>query len=92
MISGVEDRPLPTVLIFAGPNGSGKSTIAKAIISDPEYFIGEYININADDIAKTLETPIPDYPTRSIRAAQIVEERRLSTLFAGKMFAFETVC
>lgn len=80
----------PAVLIFAGPNGSGKSSmLAKVLSGSLSHMAGAYIN--ADDIAKTLETEFPDYLTRNLRAAQIAEQRRMAALEAGQDFAFETV-
>jgi predicted ABC-type ATPase len=76
----------PKVLVFAGPNGSGKSTINAAIL---KRFDGEYTN--ADDIAKSLESEIPDYRTRNLKAAKIAAEQRSDALAHGRSFAFETV-
>lgn len=52
-------------------------------------FLGEYIN--ADDIAKSMESQIPDYQTRNIKAAELAESRRVTALQAGHSFAFESV-
>lgn len=82
-----EIEPL-NVIIFAGPNGSGKSTLTKAVTSSPD-FKGEYIN--ADDIAKTLESTIPDRTTRELRAAQVADQRRQTAIAEHRTFAFETV-
>ncbi len=49
-----EARVGPNVIVFAGTNGSGKSTITKALTG--AGFKGKYIN--ADDIAKSLESTI----------------------------------
>lgn len=84
-----EVEEAPVVLMFAGPNGSGKSTITGSIVEDPELFSGEYIN--ADEIAKSLAHEISDVRERSIRAAEIAEERRVAALRDGRDFAFETV-
>ncbi|MBC8641670.1 zeta toxin family protein [Caballeronia sp. EK] len=89
MTTNDEEKGIPAVIIFAGPNGSGKSTITEAVVGDPEQFSGEYIN--ADDIARSLQTEIPDYLQRNLKAAQIAEERRLQALREGRDFAFETV-
>lgn len=78
------------MIVFAGPNGSGKSTVNKIILANPaNAFTGEYVN--ADDIAKSLETSIPDYYTRNVEAARIAEQRRQDALNNGRSFAFETV-
>ncbi len=78
------------MIVFAGPNGSGKSSVNKIILANPaSAFTGEYVN--ADDIAKSLETSIPDYYTRNVEAAQIAEQRRQNALAEGRSFAFETV-
>lgn len=82
----------PRVVMFAGPNGSGKSTINAAILKDPEFgFVGEYIN--ADDIARSLKTSMPDATDRerNIEAANQAEQRRLEALKNHRSFAFETV-
>ncbi|QBY55996.1 zeta toxin family protein [Cupriavidus oxalaticus] len=85
-----QDPPFETtVLCFAGPNGSGKTTANREVLEasglPPEAYI------NADDIAKTLESEIADYDERNRKAAAIAEERRLAALEAGDSFAFETV-
>lgn len=89
-MSESENGEKPRMVVFAGPNGSGKSTINKVYLNDPNSgFTGEYIN--ADDIAKSMESEIPDYTTRNIRAAVIAESRRIEALQAGRSFAYETV-
>uniref|UniRef100_UPI003F494D55 zeta toxin family protein n=1 Tax=Cupriavidus taiwanensis TaxID=164546 RepID=UPI003F494D55 len=85
-----QDPPFETtVLCFAGPNGSGKTTASREVLEasglPPEAYI------NADDIAKTLESEIADYDERNRKAAAIAEERRLAALETGDSFAFETV-
>ena len=80
----------PRVIVFAGPNGSGKSTTNHRVLQDPELnFHGEYIN--ADDIAKSLESEISDYHERNVKAAEIAEQRRQKAMQEGRPFAFETV-
>lgn len=87
MTQEVDARDAPSVIVFAGPNGSGKSTITKALTRTD--FKGEYIN--ADDIAKSLESQIPDYLQRNLAAASMAEQRRIAAMKEGKAFAFETV-
>lgn len=80
----------PVMFVFAGPNGSGKSSINAQVLKNPALgFSGEYIN--ADDIAKSMESQIPDYQTRNIKAAELAESRRLIALQSGHSFAFESV-
>jgi predicted ABC-type ATPase len=80
----------PVMFVFAGPNGSGKSSINAQVLQNPALgFSGEFIN--ADDIAKSMESQIPDYQTRHIKAAELAESRRLIALQAGHSFAFESV-
>ena len=59
-----KDESAPVMFVFAGPNGSGKSSINAQVLKNPALgFLGEYIN--ADDIAKSMESQIPDYQTRN---------------------------
>jgi len=67
----------PQIIVLAGPNGAGKSTAAVHLLPDEIAFI------NADEIAKTLDT----YPSREadLRAGRLaltqldrLEERRAS--------------
>lgn len=83
---GDELEPL-NVIIFAGPNGSGKSTLTEAIKNSD--YKGEYIN--ADEIAKSLESTIPDRSARELRAAQVADQRRQTAIAEHRDFAFETV-
>jgi len=76
------------VIVFAGPNGSGKSTIKEDILAFTK-FQGEYIN--ADDIARSLTSEIPDYRERNIKAAEMAEKRRQQAMQEGRPFSFETV-
>ena len=63
-----KDGSAPVMFVFAGPNGSGKSSINAQVLKNPALgFLGEYIN--ADDIAKSMESQIPDYQTHNIKAA-----------------------
>lgn len=85
-----KDGSAPVMFVFAGPNGSGKSSINAQVLKNPALgFLGEYIN--ADDIAKSMESQIPDYQTRNIKAAELAESRRVTALQAGHSFAFESV-
>ena len=85
-----KENSAPVMFVFAGPNGSGKSSINAQVLKNPALdFSGEYIN--ADDIAKSMESQIPDYQTRNIKAAELAESRRLIALQAGHSFAFESV-
>lgn len=85
-----KDGSAPVMFVFAGPNGSGKSSINAQVLKNPALgFSGEYIN--ADDIAKSMESQIPDYQTRNIKAAELAESRRAIALQAGHSFAFESV-
>lgn len=77
-----KDGSAPVMFVFAGPNGSGKSSINAQVLKNPALgFLGEYIN--ADDIAKSMESQIPDYQTRNIKAAELAESRRVTALQAG---------
>lgn len=78
----------PTVIIFAGPNGSGKSTFTSDILSNPDFAGTLYIN--ADEIAKSLESSVPHYSERHIKAAEIADARRMAMLHTRQEFAFET--
>ena len=72
-----KDGSAPVMFVFAGPNGSGKSSINAQVLKNPALgFSGEYIN--ADDIAKSMESQIPDYQTRNIKAAELAESRRVT--------------
>lgn len=63
---GQKENSAPVMFVFAGPNGSGKSSINAQVLKNPALgFSGEYIN--ADDIAKSMESQIPDYQTRNIK-------------------------
>ena len=87
---GQKENSAPVMFVFAGPNGSGKSSINAQVLKNPALgFSGEYIN--ADDIAKSMESQIPDYQTRNIKAAELAESRRLIALQSGHSFAFESV-
>lgn len=87
---GQKENSAPVMFVFAGPNGSGKSSINAQVLKNPALgFSGEYIN--ADDIAKSMESHIPDYGTRNIKAAELAESRRLIALQSGHSFAFESV-
>lgn len=81
-----ESEPLG-VIIFAGPNGSGKSTITAGLKAAD--YKGEYIN--ADEIASSLQSQIPDRQARELRAAQLADERRQAAIREQRPFAFETV-
>ena len=95
-----KDGSAPVMFVFAGPNGSGKSSINAQVLKNPALgFLGEYIN--ADDIAKSMESQIPDYQTRNIKAAELAESRRVTgcsyfpcklVRFAKKVLSKTTTC
>ena len=75
----------PQLTVIAGPNGSGKSTLIEFLMQSGIEF-GNYIN--ADDIAKTLETK---GDVGSLEAQQIADKMREECLSDRQDFAFETV-
>lgn len=66
--NGREEPGKPKMVVLAGPNGSGKSTVTRGL-QQSDQFPDNYVN--ADDIAKILEKPIPDRETRERYAAII---------------------
>lgn len=76
---------MPVLTVVAGPNGSGKSTLTNILIQRG-VSLGEYLN--ADDIARALDGPPGEV---SLRAQQVVRDKREAALREGRDHAFETV-
>ena len=72
----------PTLWIVAGPNGSGKSTFV-------ERFLGDFIFVNADIIAKTMTGENPDAIAKQAMFA--AEAKRNELMAARTSFVTETV-
>ncbi len=84
----MEEHDKPRMLVLAGPNGSGKSTVTNELKEKgliPENYI------NADDIAKKLESSMPEVNQRNLTAANMAEQARKEAVTGDKPFAFETV-
>jgi predicted ABC-type ATPase len=84
----MEAHDKPRMVVLAGPNGSGKSTVTNGL-RESEFFPKHYIN--ADDIAKSLESSISDVNMRNLKAANLAEQGRKEAVTGDKPFAFETV-
>ena len=76
---------MPVLTVVAGPNGSGKSTLTSTLKKAGVTF-GEYLN--ADDIARSLQGELQEI---SVRAQEIVREKRTDALDQRRDHTFETV-
>jgi predicted ABC-type ATPase len=82
---------LPTIILIAGPNGAGKTTFAREYLAADDR---PFEFVNADEIARTLETPSDILAARIMLAridglisarADLVIETTLSSLVYARL-------
>lgn len=78
---------MPQVIIIAGPNGAGKTTFAREYLSERH---GQFVFVNADEIAREVADQGLSRAELDIRAARIMLERIDDLAGAGADFMFET--
>ena len=76
------DESRPRLWAFAGPNGAGKSTLYRQMLE------GRVQQINADDIARTLEGGFTD--ANVAQTGRMAVMRRKAALEEGKSLRIET--
>ena len=74
-------------MIIAGPNGAGKTTFADEYLAESRQRLAF---VNADEIAREIDSPGIPPPQRDVRAARIMLERIDNFADAGVDFTFET--
>jgi predicted ABC-type ATPase len=78
---------MPEIILLAGPNGAGKTSFAQKLLSLPQV---DHVFLNADEIAKTLRTPVLTGRQLDGRAGRVLLEQLRSHTSDGRNILLET--